>query len=85
VKQRVRQASCGSGRRAPSSTLPFSASARKAHPDFSRGETIHYYELGSVKVGRGNEVLRIWTFANGLPRQRNIAEVVPGATDYPPL
>lgn len=58
---------------------------QKAHPGFSRGEVIHYYELGTVNIGPGNEVLPIWTFTNGLPGQRNIADVVPGATDYPPL
>jgi hypothetical protein len=58
---------------------------QKAHPGFARGELIHYYELGTVKIARGNEVLPIWTFTNGVPGQRNIAEVVPGATDYPPL
>jgi hypothetical protein len=59
--------------------------AQKAHPGFSRGAVVHYYELGTVKIGKGNEVLPIWTFTNGLPGQRNIADVVPGATDYPPL
>jgi hypothetical protein len=58
---------------------------QKAHPGFSRGEIIHYYELGAVKVKAGNEVLPIWTFTNGRTGQRNIADVVPGATDYPPL
>jgi hypothetical protein len=58
---------------------------QKAHPGFSRGQVIHYYELGAAKVAAGNEVLPIWTFTNGAPGQRNIADVVPGATDYPPL
>jgi hypothetical protein len=55
------------------------------HPGFAKGKTIHYYELGLVKVAPGNEVLPIWTFTNGVRGQRNIADVVPGTTAYPPL
>jgi hypothetical protein len=64
---------------------PLIGFGQKAHPGFSRGEVIHYYELGTAKVAAGNEVLPIWTFTNGPPGQRNIADVIPGATDYPPL
>jgi hypothetical protein len=55
------------------------------HAGFAKGRTIHYYELGLVKVGPGNEILPIWTFTNGVRGQRNIADVVPGTTAYPPL
>lgn len=55
------------------------------HAGFAKGRTIHYYELGLVKVAPGNEVLPIWTFTNGVRGQRNIADVVPGTTAYPPL
>jgi hypothetical protein len=55
------------------------------HAGFAKGRTIHYYELGLVKVAPGNEVLPIWTFTNGVRGQRNIADVVPGRTAYPPL
>jgi hypothetical protein len=55
------------------------------HPGFSRGKTIHYYELGAVKVASGNEILPIWTVTNGVKGQRNLAEVTPGQTAYPPL
>ena len=55
------------------------------HAGFAKGRTIQYYELGVVNVAPGNEVLPIWTFANGVRGQRNIADVVPGTTDYPPL
>jgi hypothetical protein len=55
------------------------------HAGFAKGKTIHYYELGVVKVAPGNEILPIWTFTNGVDGQRNIADVVPGTTDYPPL
>jgi hypothetical protein len=55
------------------------------HPGFSRGKTIHYYELGAVKIAPGNEVLPIWTVTNGVKGQRNLAEVTPGQTAYPPL
>lgn len=30
-------------------------------------------------------MLPIWTFTNGVEGQRNIADVVPGTTAYPPL
>ncbi len=55
------------------------------HAGFARGEQIHYYELGTVKVAPGNEVLPIWTFTNGVSGQSNIADVAPGTTAYPPL
>ena len=55
------------------------------HAGFAKGKVIRYYELGVVKVARGNEILPIWTFTNGVDGQRNIADVVPGTTDYPPL
>jgi hypothetical protein len=55
------------------------------HAGFAKGKTIHYYELGVVKVAPGNEVLPIWTFTNGVDGQTNIADVVPGTTAYPPL
>jgi hypothetical protein len=43
------------------------------HPGFSRGKTIHYYELGKVRVAAGNEVVPLWTFTNGAKGQRNVA------------
>jgi hypothetical protein len=56
------------------------------HAGFSGGKTIHYYELGAVKVAPGNEVIPLWTVTNGARGQRNIAEdIVPGTTAYPPL
>jgi hypothetical protein len=55
------------------------------HAGYAKAKTIHYYELGPVKVGPGNEILPIWTFTNGVRGQRNVADVVPGTTAYPPL
>ena len=55
------------------------------HAGYAKGKTIHYYELGLVKVAPGNEILPIWTFTNGVDGQTNIADVVPGTTAYPPL
>lgn len=55
------------------------------HAGFAKGRTIHYYELGVLKVAPGNEILPIWTFTNGVRGQSNIADVVPGTTAYPPL
>lgn len=64
---------------------PLLGFGQKRHAGFAKGKVIHYYELGVVKVAPGNEILPIWTFKNGVDGQRNIADVVPGTTDYPPL
>jgi hypothetical protein len=58
---------------------------QERHAGFAKGKQIHYYELGVVKVAPGNEVLPIWTFTNGVEGQRNVADVIPGTTAYPPL
>ena len=54
---------------------------------FSAGKTIHYYDLGPVKVAAGNAVLPLVAISNGVSGQHNITEdtIAPGATDYPPL
>jgi hypothetical protein len=54
---------------------------------FSAGKTIHYYDLGPVKVAPGNAVLPLVAITNGVSGQHNITEerIAPGATDYPPL
>jgi hypothetical protein len=54
---------------------------------FSAGKTIHYYDLGPVKVAPGNAVLPLVAITNGVADQHNITEetIAPGATDYPPL
>jgi hypothetical protein len=64
---------------------PLLGFAQTRHAGFAKGRTIHYYELGTVNLAPGNEVLPIWTFTNGVRGQRNIADVVPGTTAYPPL
>jgi hypothetical protein len=54
---------------------------------FSGGKTIHYYDLGPVKVAPGNTVVPLYAPTNGVPGQHNITgeTIAPGATDYPPL
>ena len=54
---------------------------------FSAGKTIHYYDLGPVKVAPGNAVLPLVAVTNGASGQHNITQetIAPGATDYPPL
>jgi hypothetical protein len=54
---------------------------------FSAGKTIHYYDLGPVKVAPGNAVLPLIAISNGVAGQHNITTetIAPGATDYPPL
>jgi hypothetical protein len=54
---------------------------------FSGGKTIHYYDLGPVKVAAGNDVVPLYAPTNGVPGQRNVTgdTIAPGTTDYPPL
>ena len=58
---------------------------QKRHQGFAKDQAIEYYELGTIKVAPGNEVLPIWTFTNGVEGQANIADVEPGTTAYTPL
>jgi hypothetical protein len=52
---------------------------------FHRGSTIAYYDLGPVKLARGNKVAPIWAVTNGASGQKNIIDVVPGQRGYTPL
>jgi hypothetical protein len=52
---------------------------------FHRGSTIAYYDLGPVKLARGNKVAPIWAFTNGASGQKNVIDVVPGQRGYTPL
>jgi hypothetical protein len=55
---------------------------------FSNGRTIHYYDLGPVKVAAGNVIAPLYTVTNPVgTQQHNIAEenIAPGQTKYPPL
>jgi hypothetical protein len=54
---------------------------------FSGGKTIHYYDLGPVKVAPGNDVVPLYAPTNGVAGQHNITgqTIAPGTTDYPPL
>jgi hypothetical protein len=54
---------------------------------FSGGKTIHYYDLGPVKVAPGNAVVKLYAPTNGVAGQHNITgeTIAPGTTDYPPL
>jgi hypothetical protein len=74
----------------PTSTVvncPVLGFGQKRVAGFSAGKVIHYYDLGPVKIARGNAVLPLVAVANGVPGQHNITEetIAPGATDYPPL
>lgn len=52
---------------------------------FYRGQTIHYYDFGPIKLAAGNKVAPIWTVTNGVTGQHNIVDTVPGLADYTPL
>jgi len=80
----------GEIRIAPTSTVvncPVLGFGQKRIAGFSAGKTIHYYDLGPVKVALGNAVLPLVALTNGVAGQHNITEdaIAPGATDYPPL
>lgn len=52
---------------------------------YYRGQLISYFDLGPVKLARGNKVAPIWVVTNGVDAQRNIVDTVPGRSDYTPL
>src|SRR5712691_9441674 len=54
---------------------------------FSAGKTIHYYDLGPVKVAPGNAIVPLYAPTNGVAGQHNVTgtTIAPGTTDYPPL
>jgi hypothetical protein len=52
---------------------------------FYRGQTIHYYDFGPIKLAAGNKVAPIWAVTNGAAGQHNIIDTVPGQADYSPL
>jgi hypothetical protein len=54
---------------------------------FSGGRTIHYYDLGPVKVAPGNDVVPLYAPTNGVAGQHNVTgeTIAPGTTEYPPL
>jgi hypothetical protein len=58
---------------------------QKQTTGFHRGSTIAYYDLGQVKLARGNKVAPIWVFTNGASGQKNVVDVVPGQAGYTPL
>ena len=52
---------------------------------FYRGQTVSYFDLGPVKLAKGNKVAPIWGFTNGAEGQRNVIDTVPGQKSYTPL
>lgn len=54
---------------------------------FSGGRTIHYYDLGPVKVAPGNAVVPLYTVTKPVGAQHNITRdtLAPGQTKYSPL
>ncbi len=52
---------------------------------FYRGQVVSYFDLGPVKLAKGNKVAPIWAFANGADGQRNVIDTVPGQKGYTPL
>lgn len=52
---------------------------------FYRGQSIHYFDFGPIKLKPGNKIAPIWTVTNGVPAQHNIVDTVPGRSDYTPL
>ncbi|HET7646954.1 MAG TPA: hypothetical protein VFK17_00195 [Gaiellaceae bacterium] len=52
---------------------------------FYRGQTIRYYDFGPIKLAKGNAVAPIWTVRNGVAKQHNVVDTVPGRPGYTPL
>jgi hypothetical protein len=52
---------------------------------FYRGEVIHYFDFGPIKLKAGNKLAPLWTVTNGSTGQHNIVDTVPGRSDYSPL
>ena len=52
---------------------------------FYRGNAIHYYDFGPIKLKAGNRLAPIWAVTNGPAGQHNIVDTVPGRADYSPL
>lgn len=66
---------------------PLLGFGQKPIAGFSNGHTIHYYDLGPVKVRPGNETAPLYAPMNGVARQHNIAleSIAVGQTKYPAL
>lgn len=58
---------------------------QKVVKGFYRDRVVQYFDLGPVKLARGNKVAPIWAFTNGASGQRNVVDTVPGRRDYTPL
>jgi hypothetical protein len=52
---------------------------------FYDGKVIHYLDFGPIHLAPGNKVAPIWTVTNGVARQHNVVDVVPGEKAYTPL
>ena len=52
---------------------------------FYRGQTIGYFDFGSIKLKPGNKLAPLWTVTNPAAGQHNIVDTVPGQADYSPL
>lgn len=52
---------------------------------FYRGQTIHYFDYGPIKLNAGNKLAPIWAVTNGVSAQHNIVDTVPGQSSYSPL
>jgi hypothetical protein len=65
---------------------PHAAPAKKpVTKGFYRGRTIGYFDFGPIKLRPGNKLAPIWTVTNGVGRQHNIVDTVPGQASYTPL
>jgi hypothetical protein len=61
------------------------AAKKAATAGFYRGNVIHYFDFGPIKLKAGNKLAPIWAVTNGPSGQRNIVDTVPGRADYSPL
>ena len=64
---------------------PVQTYGQKVTLGFYRGQVVSYFDLGPVKLAKGNKVAPIWAFTNGADGQRNVIDTVPGRKGYTPL
>ena len=69
----------------PASAQAATASHSPTVAGYYHGHAIKYLDFGLIHLAKGNRVAPIWSVTNGVARQHNIVDVVPGQKGYTPL
>ena len=80
----VAAASMAAGTRTATSSVAIGGK-KPVTAGFYRGHSIRYFDFGPIKLKPGNKVAPIWTVTNGVAKQHNIVDTVPGQAQYTPL